>query len=212
MTTTPKVWRATQQANFTDAGDQSDPQIVDIGSGRYVMVWTEAAGGPIATAPGSDLVGQIFDARGNLIGGEFRANFSFFSDTEQNAALDSRPGGGFVMVYTDTDAAGTSIRAQTYDVNGTIIGGAPTTIQADTNTDTLSSPAVAVRSNGSYLVTYGRSTEAGGPLSPHRERRRRGRRRIHSRRRRRGRRYFQPGCRRPQQRQLRRRIRTPTRF
>src|SRR6266516_1580816 len=165
MTTTPKVWRATQQANFTDAGDQSDPQIVDIGSGRYVMVWTEGAGGPIATSPGSDLVGQIFDARGNLIGGEFRANVSFFSDNEQNAAHDTRPGGGFVMVYTDTDAAGTSIRAQTYDVNGTIIGGAPTTIQADTNTDTLSSPAVAVRSNGSYLVTYGRSTEAGGPLS-----------------------------------------------
>ncbi len=106
MTTTPKVWRATQQANFTDAGDQSDPQIVDIGSGRYVVVWTEAAGGPIATSPGSDLVGQIFDARGNRIGTEFRANLSFFADNEQNAALDTRPAGGFVMVYTDTDAAG----------------------------------------------------------------------------------------------------------
>ena len=165
MTTTPKVWRATQQANFTDAGDQSDPQIVDIGSGRYVVVWTEAAGGPIATAPGSDLVGQIFDARGNRIGTEFRANFSFSADNEQNAALDTRPAGGFVMLYTDTDAAGTSIRAQSYDVNGSLVGGAPATIQADTSTDTLSSPALAVRSNGSYLVTYGRSTEAGGPLS-----------------------------------------------
>jgi hypothetical protein len=216
MTTTPKVWRATQQANFTDAGDQSDPHIVDIGSGRYVVVWTEAAGGPIATAAGSDLVGQIFDARGNRIGTEFRPNFSFFTDNEQNAALDTRPGGGFVMVYTDTDAAGTSIRAQSYDVNGSLVGGAPSTIQADTSTDTLSSPALAVRSNGSYLVTYGRSTDAGGPeheyCRPHRERRRRGRRRIHNRGRRRGRRYFQPRCRRPQQRQLRRRIRTPTRF
>jgi hypothetical protein len=165
MTTTPKVWRATQQTNFTDAGDQFDPQIVDIGSGRYVAVWTEAAGGPIATAAGSDLVGQIFDTRGNRIGSEFRANVSFFADNEQNAALDTRPGGGFVMVYTDTDAAGTSIRAQSFDVNGSLVGGAPATIQADTNTDTLSSPALAVRSNGSYLVTYGRSTEAGGPLS-----------------------------------------------
>jgi FG-GAP-like repeat len=165
MITTPKVWRATQQANFTDAGDQSDPQIVDIGSGRYVVVWTEAAGGPIATTPGSDLVGQIFDARGNRIGTEFRANLSFFADNEQNAALDTRPAGGFVMLYTDTDAAGTSIRAQSYDVNGSLVGGAPSTIQADTSTDTLSSPALAVRSNGSYLVTYGRSTEAGGPLS-----------------------------------------------
>jgi FG-GAP-like repeat len=165
MTTTPKVWRATQQANLTDAGDQSDPHIVDIGSDRYVVVWTEAAGGPIATTPGSDLVGQIFDARGNRIGTEFRANVSFFADNEQNAELDTRPGGGFVMVYSDTDAAGTSIRAQSYDVNGSLVGGAPTTIQADTNTDTLSSAGVAVRSNGSYLVTYARSTEAGGPLS-----------------------------------------------
>jgi hypothetical protein len=144
MTTTPKVWRATQQANFTDAGSQSDPHIVDIGSDRYVVVWTEAAGGPIATAPGSDLVGQIFDARGNRVGGEFRANSSFFNDNENNAALDTRPGGGFVMVYSDTDAAGTSIRAQSYDVNGTLVGGAPTTIQADTNTDTLGGSAVAV--------------------------------------------------------------------
>jgi hypothetical protein len=69
------------------------------------------------------------------------------------------------MVYTDTDAAGTSIRAQSFDINGSLVGGAPATIQADTSTDTLSSPAVAVRSNGSYLVTYGRSTEVGGPLS-----------------------------------------------
>ena len=50
MTTTPKVWRAAQQANFTHAGFQSDPAIVDIGSDRYVMVWTEASGGPIATS------------------------------------------------------------------------------------------------------------------------------------------------------------------
>jgi hypothetical protein len=115
--------------------------------------------------PGSDLVGQIFDTRGNRIGGEFRTNFSFFNDNEKDAALDTRPGGGFVMVYTDTDAAGTSIRAQSYDVNGSLVGGAPSTIQADTSTDTLSSPALAVRSNGGYLVTYGRSTDAGGPLS-----------------------------------------------
>jgi hypothetical protein len=75
MTTTPKVWRATQQANFTDTGVQQLPSVVDIGSGRYVVVWLEGVGGPIATQPGSDLVGQIFDAGGNRIGGEFRANF-----------------------------------------------------------------------------------------------------------------------------------------
>src|SRR6266511_206424 len=130
MTTTPKVWRATQQANFTDAGDQFDPAIVDIGSGRYVAVWTEAVDGPIGTSPGMDLVGQIFDTRGNRIGGEFQVNRAFFNDDEVNASLDTRPGGGFVMAYVDVDAAGASIRGQTYDVNGAVVAGTPITIQA----------------------------------------------------------------------------------
>jgi hypothetical protein len=127
MTTTPKVWRAAQQVNFTDAGIQSDPHIVDIGSDRYVMVWTEAAGGPIATSPGSDLVGQIFDARGNRIGGEFQVNLTFVNDNENHAAIDTRPGGGFVMVYEATNTAGTSIRLQIRDVNG-----APVAFPTDT--------------------------------------------------------------------------------
>ena len=38
MSTTPKVWRAAQQANFTDAGSQLDPAIASIGSGHYVVV------------------------------------------------------------------------------------------------------------------------------------------------------------------------------
>src|SRR6266480_3553782 len=129
MTTTPKVWRAAQQANFTHAGFQSDPAIVDIGSDRYVMVWTEASGGPIATSPGSDPVGQIFDARGNLIGGEFQANLTFVNDDENNAAIDTRPGGGFVMVYEATNTAGTSIRLQLRDVNGAPVAFPTDTIQ-----------------------------------------------------------------------------------
>jgi FG-GAP-like repeat len=162
MTTTPKVWRATQQANFTDAGIQIDPAIADIGSGRYVAVWTEGVDGPIGTSPGMDLVGQIFDTRGNRIGGEFQVNRAFFMDDEVNASLDTRPSGGFVMAYVDVDAAGASIRAQTYDVNGAVVAGTPITIQADTSTDFLSVPTVAVRADGSYLVAYNRDVAADG--------------------------------------------------
>src|SRR6266540_3491341 len=158
MTTTPKIWRATQQANFTDAGSQLDPAIASIGSGHYVVVWTEGAGGPIATAPGDDLVGQIFDARGNRIGGEFQVNSSFPALdplNEVHVALDSRPGGGFVMVYEDrVDSGNRWIRAETHDVNGALV--TATAIQADTNDDVLSGPSVAVRSDGSYLVAYNR--------------------------------------------------------
>jgi hypothetical protein len=174
MTTTPKVWRATQQANVTDAGVQSDPTIVDIGSGRFVAVWTEAAGGPIATSPGSDLVGQIFDARGNPIGGEFQANLTFVNDNEKSAAIDTRPGGGFVMVYEATNAAGTSIRLQIRDVNGAPVAFPTDTIQVDSGADDLfsrrwrSDPTAAFSSSttGRWLRTEPSTWSAASSAPP----------------------------------------------
>jgi hypothetical protein len=158
----PTIHIAQYEANLTDAGIQSDPAVIDIGLGRYIVTWDEAAGGPIATAGGTDVVGQIFDHAGNRIGNEFRLNSNFFGDDEQDAALAARPGGGFFMVYEDTDSLGTTIRSQTYDANGNLVLSGPFTIQNDTNDDTLSNPTVAMRSDGSYLVAYNRLVDADG--------------------------------------------------
>jgi hypothetical protein len=157
---TPLVSFPTHQVNLT-AGEQYGPAIADIGSGRYIVVWTEV-NGPVGTAPGNDLVGQIFDAAGNRFGNEFQVNSAFDDDYEFGAALASRPGGGFIMVYGDVDVSGTSIRVQTRDVNGALVAGTPTTIQADTNADTLANWALAIRSDGSYLVAYDRLVAADG--------------------------------------------------
>jgi hypothetical protein len=46
MTTMPKVWRATQQANFSDPGSQSDRHVVDLGPAI-----TRGATGPSASEP-----------------------------------------------------------------------------------------------------------------------------------------------------------------
>jgi hypothetical protein len=154
VTTTPTTWKSLFQVNATDGGNQGDLQIVDIGLGRYVAVWTESSGDLIGTANGDDLVGQIFDAEGNPIGAEFQVNQGYFADDEHNAALASRPGGGFVVVYEDTDGVGTSIRVQVYDVDGNVVGGAPLTIAEDVGTDGLYNPSVAVQADGSFLVTY----------------------------------------------------------
>ncbi len=113
-----------------------------------------SSGDLIGTANGDDLVGQIFDAEGNPIGAEFQVNQGYFADDEHNAALASRPGGGFVVVYEDTDGVGTSIRVQVYDVDGNVVGGAPLTIAEDVGTDGLYNPSVAVQADGSFLVTY----------------------------------------------------------
>ena len=66
------------------------------------------------------------------------------------------------MVFEDTNASGTSIRAETYDVNGNrIMVGVPLSIAPDPGVPTLANPTVATRPDGSYLVTYETSNNAG---------------------------------------------------
>ncbi|HWL95236.1 MAG TPA: hypothetical protein VNT79_17075, partial [Phycisphaerae bacterium] len=136
MTTTPTIWKAQQQAHFLDAGDQQDPAVVKLGNNRFIMVWTESADGPVATAPGTDLVGQIFTFEGHPEGPPFRVNSAINSgDDEGNAAIASLPDGGFIVVYEDQNASGTSIRADTYHINGA--HNRSFTVQEDTNNDVL---------------------------------------------------------------------------
>ncbi|MCB1486500.1 MAG: calcium-binding protein [Bauldia sp.] len=161
MVTTPTVWKARDQINQSGSGSESDVEIIDIGFGRYVAVWTEADGGPVASSivePGSDLVGQIFDAEGNTIGSEFLVNFGNRVDDEQDAALAPHLGGGFVAAYEDTDALGTSIAIWYLDVNGAF---QDFVVIPDDGTDTLANPSIAMAANGNYLITYERSDNAG---------------------------------------------------
>ena len=158
MTTTPTVWKSLTQVNQTGTGSQSDAAIIDIGLGRYVAVWTEAAGGPIAAAStGSDIVGQIFDAEGNAVGSEFQVNLTDNHD-EQDVALAARVGGGFAAVYETTGVSGTSILVEYYDVNGIWKN---VTVVPDPGPDTIANPSLAMNANGSYLLTYERSDNAG---------------------------------------------------
>jgi len=154
MPVTPNSWLPVHQVNASDVGDQENPAIVDIGGGRYVVVWTEPAGGPIGMTDGNDIVGQIFDAEGNAIGDEFQVNVSHTLDNEQNPVLASRPGGGFVVIYQDNGPGGTAIRRQIWDADGTLVEGFSSTIRAEGGDDLASRPSVAMRQDGSYLVTY----------------------------------------------------------
>jgi Ca2+-binding RTX toxin-like protein len=161
VTTTPTIWKTQHQGNPTDAGNQLDLALVDIGLGRYVAVWTELNGGPIGATAGHDIVGQVYDAEGNPIGSEFQVNVDWTDDNETKPALAARPDGGFVMVYEDTDASGTSIVVQVYDVDGNVVPLTPISITLDAGADILANPSVAVRDDGSFLVVYQRGDGAG---------------------------------------------------
>lgn len=162
MTTTPTVWKSLFQLNMADAGNQEAVQVIDIGLGRFVAVWTELNGGPIGTSAGADLVGQIFDAEGDPIGAAFQVNVDYFSGDEHGASLVARPDGGFVMVYQQTLPTGTSICVQTFDVDGSPVAATPIHITLDAGADELSAPSVAMQADGSYLVTYQRDVGGTG--------------------------------------------------
>ena len=161
MVKTPTVWKPQHYVHSPLAGIQSDASVVDIGMGRYVVVWSEADGGPIGTSPGRDIVAQIYNARGETLGPAFQVNQAFTIHGESLPDIAARSGGGFVVVYREFPPSFVfSIRAETYDMNGNRVPGMPTTIAEGENSVGISNPSVAVRSTGDYLVAYDRFNDA----------------------------------------------------
>jgi Ca2+-binding RTX toxin-like protein len=166
MTTTPILWRADQQANTTDSGTNGDDQtgirMVGLANGNFVALWESNTDDGVGSSGGTDIIGQLYDAEGNAIGGEFRANQGFFADDEGDFTAAGLPGGGFVIAYEDTGVSGTSIRYNILDANGVNV--TTGTIAPDPGAPDLGAPSVTVNTDGSFLVAYqqrnvGASTE-----------------------------------------------------
>ncbi|MFI0849349.1 beta strand repeat-containing protein [Mesorhizobium sp. IMUNJ 23232] len=166
MTTTPILWRADQQANTTDSGttgdDQTGIKMVGLANGNFVALWESNTDDGAGSSGGTDIIGQLYDAEGNPIGSEFRANQGFFADDEGDFTAAGLPGGGFVIAYEDTDVNGTAIRYNILDANGVNV--TTGTIASDPGAQDLGAPSVTVNTDGSFLVAYqqrnvGASTE-----------------------------------------------------
>lgn len=153
MATTPQLWL---EATVPSSHNGQMPSVVAIGGGQFVVVWNEAAAGPVGTAAGADIVGQIYDFGGNLVGSPFQVNSAFSSDDETNSALAAASSGGFLVAYQEVSGTNSAIRVEGRDVTGAVVGGATATIAAFSS-DTLTNPTIAVKSDGSYLVAYNRN-------------------------------------------------------
>ncbi len=156
MTTTPKIWRIFQQANTTDTGTTADDQtgikMVGLANGNFVALWESNTDDGAGSASGTDIIGQLYDAEGNAIGTEFRANQGFFADDEGDFTAVALPGGGFVIAYEDTDSNGTAIRYNILDANGVNV--TTGTIAPDPGAQDLGAPSITVNTDGSFLVAY----------------------------------------------------------
>ena len=143
-------------ANFD--GNQSQPAVATLvdslgNNAGHVIVFTTPVG--TGTGDGDDLgvFAQRYDTAGVAVGAEFQVNTSFLRD-QSDASVVGLTGGGFVIVWTDEVADGSTngVFAQIYDVNGAAVGS-----EFRVNTDIVNSESdaqVTAMSDGGFLVSW----------------------------------------------------------
>ena len=112
--------------NTTVAFDQSDPTIIALVDGRFVVAWTDfsQSGGDTS---GTALRAQVFDADGGRSGGEFLVNTTV-TGSQFEPAITALADGRFAVAWTDSSSGtGSDIRGQIFDpreaavvLNGTL--------------------------------------------------------------------------------------------
>ena len=70
----PETWRDAFTANVSTAGNQFDPDIIQLANGNILVSWTSDNAIGVGSEPGDDIIGQLFDPLGNPVGVEFRVN------------------------------------------------------------------------------------------------------------------------------------------
>jgi Ca2+-binding RTX toxin-like protein len=154
MTITPESWMTEVLVNIGESiGTQKQPQITQLTNGNILVAWTDVSNN-VDTNSGTDIITQVYNPIGQPVGLPFQVNKTWRAHDEEQFEIAALPDGGFVLVYEDNDANGTSIRANEFDANGAL--SASRTIVEDFNDpDTeYRDPSVAVAADGTYLVTF----------------------------------------------------------
>gem|GEM_PF-1526433 len=150
---------ASVQVNTFVQGWQSEPRIVAMTDGGFVVVWTSDAD---QDGDGSGIFGRRYDASGVAVGGEFQVNtFTDFSQLRPSVAALS--GGGFIVVYQDggndpSPGSYYDIAGQIYDANANPVGS-----EFRINTLDISGrqrdPSVFSLNNGGFAVVWDSQTD-----------------------------------------------------
>lgn len=153
-------------ANSVVAGNQQQASIAGLSDGRYVLIWSDGSGqGTDRSSYG--IKGQLVDANGVRIGGEFLVNTAVLN-SQDNPVVSALPSGGFVVSWVDASLQGgddsvSSIKAQLYNATGQAVG---TEILVNTATaNAQRTPAVATLGSGGFVITWADASLQGGDTS-----------------------------------------------
>lgn len=144
---------------------QDSSSVAALKDGGFIVVW--GSYGQDGSAYG--VFGQRFDADGNVVGGEFRAN-NYNTLSQEAPEVAGMPDGGFIITWASEgqDGDGFGIFARRYDASGTALGGE---FQVNTYTaSNQSKPSVTALTDGSYVVIWqseGQDGDATGIYGQH---------------------------------------------
>ncbi len=104
---------------------QTQQSITALASGGFVSTWTDASG-LLPDNKGTGIKGQIFDATGHKVGGEFLVN-TIIPNSQQFSSVTSLASGGFVATWTDSSNQGgdnsvSAVKGQIFSATGTKVG------------------------------------------------------------------------------------------
>ena len=149
--------------NTTRSGSQGDVSISALSDGGFVVTWNDLSRLTVDT-DGFAVRGQRFSSTGTTVGSEFLANTTTVG-SQTAAEVHGRPGGGFVVVFAESNTDGTvyGLRLQAFDSSGAKEGGEQ--LVATFSSAFVGSPDVVVLPNGGYLVVWSANYPTGSDTS-----------------------------------------------
>ncbi|HEX8302688.1 Ig-like domain-containing protein [Sphingomonas sp.] len=144
--------------NTTTQGYQGEPAMTALSNGGFVVTWqTQGTGN---NQDYENVMGQVFNAQGQRVGGEFQAN-SVVVGSQYQSAITALPNGGFVITWIDNSAHYNNnngstdysdIRAQVFDGSGQAVGN-EFVVNSFRNYD-QSEPAITTLANGTIVISW----------------------------------------------------------
>ncbi len=152
------------RVNTVTYNDQVTSVVTKLVGGGFVVSWMDGSllGGD---ASGYGIKGQIYNADGTTVGGEFLINTAT-SGSQSQPALTALSDGGFVAVWTDPSGrtgVGSAIVGQRYGDTGSRIGGE--FLIGSTTSVTQVDAAVAGFDGGGFVVSWTDSSGQNGDTS-----------------------------------------------
>ena len=148
--------------NTTTFGGQTNPKVVELAGGRFVIGWENPT-------TERDVVGQVFEANGTRVGGEFSIN-TVTTGAQDNLSLAALADGGFVATWTDNSnspddssnfSVNLAVRGQKFDASGAKVGSAFLVNTTTENDQWLGD--VHASPDGGFIVVFRHDFEGTGP-------------------------------------------------